>query len=134
MAQYTMSCSSCPPPVEAVCYTILMSQETRRPPEVLSQYVKDTVNPELAPMAELTLADCFRIINRLTNLVHGAVLYLRDTGQRNTASELARRTSDILTDYDPELAEILQHRWGLSEPKGLPDDPAAPYSETPPRR
>jgi hypothetical protein len=111
-----------------------MSQETRRPPEVLSQYVKDTVNPELAPMVELTLVDCFRIINRLTNLVHGAVLYLRDTGQRNTASELARRTSDILTDYDPELAEILQHRWGLSDPEGLPNDPAAPGSQMPTRR
>ena len=134
MAQYTMSCSSCPPPVEAVCYTIFMSQETRRPAEVLSQYVKDTVNPELAPMVELKLADCYRIINRLTNLVHGTVLYLRDTGQRNIASELARRTSDILIDYDPELAEILQHRWGLSGPEGLPDDSAAPGSQMPPRR
>ena len=134
MAQYTMSRSTCPPPVEAFCYTILMSQETRRPPEVLSQYVKDTVNPELAPMVELTPVDCFRIINRLTNLVHGAVLYLRDTGQRNIASELAGRASDILTDYDPELAETLRHRWGLSDPEGLPDDSAAPGSQMPPRR
>jgi hypothetical protein len=111
-----------------------MDRETRRPGEVLSQYVKDAVNPDLTPMLELTLADCFRIVNRLTNLVHGAVLYLRDTGQRSIAAELAGRAADILVGYDPELAQILQRRWGLSAPEGLADDRTTPYAETPPRR
>lgn len=111
-----------------------MSQESSRSTDVLAQYVADTVNPALAPLYELTEVDQSRIINRLANLLIGTVVFLRDTGQPQAAASIARRASDILADYDPDVADLVRRRGFTQPPQGLPDDPGTANSENPARR
>ena len=77
------------------------------------------VEPDFEPLYELEEGDYIRIINNLSNLVIGEVQRLQELGDPDGARSIAEKASLILTDYDPDVAELVH--WASTsgrDPKG----------------
>lgn len=75
-------------------------------PTVEALAVEFAISPDLDSMYRLEPKDYNRVINSMTNLVISVILMLQQFDKEDTARAMGKAASAILSDYDPDVAEL----------------------------